>query len=112
MPGPDSALFARSSGSAPAMHNHGAQEDAMSVSTLALLSLIFLLACFVWTRLSVDRPHRGPGPAGGRVPESPVESARGSGTVIPLEKHRPARRPVSGGTAVEERGAGNGGRSS
>jgi hypothetical protein len=84
----------------------------MSVSTLALLSLIFLLACFVWTRLSVDRPHRGTGRAGGRVPESPVEAARGGGTVIPLERHGSARRVDSVGVVVEERGVGNGGRSS
>jgi len=79
----------------------------MPVSTLALLSAIFLLACFVWTRRSADRPHWGPGPASGRVPESPGEAARGSAAMIPLEGHGPARRAAS---AVEERRAGSGGR--
>jgi len=84
----------------------------MSVYTLALLSLIFILACFLWTRLSVDQPHWGPGPTSGRVPELPVDAARVSGTVIPIEKHRSARQGASAGVAVGRRGAGNGGRSS
>jgi hypothetical protein len=79
----------------------------MPYPLLVVLCILFLAACFAWTRLSNPSTHEGRGVVPMRVPDS----ARGAtgGVVVSLERHRARRRDRSQEAVVAEGGKRAGG---